>query len=68
VIFQSALPIGYLAYEGVVTVDWNRFYALVENGFATITSLAANLIQTTAIGLPMLGGFDAGFVIGFKQE
>ena len=61
------IPLGYLAYKGIITVDWNGLYTLMENGVTASANLAGNLIQTTTTGLPMMGGFGIGFAIGFKQ-
>lgn len=62
-----ALPLGYLSYKGIITVDWNALYSLMESGLTSIVNFAVNLIQTTTIALPILGGFGAGFAIGFKR-
>ena len=62
-----AIPLGYLAYKGIITVDWTKLYNLTQNGLTMAANLIANLIQTTSVGLPMLGGFGAGFAVGLKR-
>jgi len=62
-----ALPLSYLAYKGVVTVDWTKLYDLIQSGSTMTANFIANLIQTTSVGFPMLGGFGAGFAVGLKK-
>jgi len=62
-----AIPLGYLAYKGVISVDWAKLYDLTQNGLTMAANLITSLIQTASVGFPMLGGFGAGFAVGLKK-
>jgi len=62
-----AVPIGYLTYLGVIKVDFDKLYALINSAGTAGISALTNLVQTISIALPVLGGFAAGFAIGFKK-
>ena len=62
-----AVPLGYLSYKGIITVDWNALYALMQSAITSSAGLIANLIQSVSIGIPVLGGFGTGFAVGFQK-
>ncbi|MGD0423074.1 MAG: FUN14 domain-containing protein [Candidatus Bathyarchaeia archaeon] len=62
-----ALPLGYLSYKGIITIDWNALYTLLQTTLSSAASFIAGLIQTVSIGIPVLGGFGMGFVVGFQK-
>ena len=62
-----ALPLGYLSYKGIITIDWNALYNLLQTTLTSAATFIAGLIQTVSIGIPVLGGFGTGFVVGFQK-
>lgn len=61
------IPLGYLSYKGIITVDWIALYNLIQSSVTSGASFVTGLIQTMTIGLPILGGFGTGFVLGFQK-
>ena len=62
-----AIPIGYLTYEGVITINWDKLYALLDSAASASFSWLSTLAQTVAIAVPALSGFATGFAIGFQK-
>lgn len=62
-----AVPLGYLSYKGIVTVDWTALYNLMQTSVTSGAGLITNLVQSISIGIPVLGGFGTGFVVGFQK-
>jgi uncharacterized membrane protein (Fun14 family) len=62
-----AIPIGYLTYEGVITINWDKLYALLDSAASASVSWLSTLAQTVAIAVPALGGFATGFAVGFQK-
>ena len=62
-----AIPMGYLAYEGVITVNWDRLYALLSSAASASASWFSSAAQAVAVAVPALGGFAAGFAVGFQK-
>jgi uncharacterized membrane protein (Fun14 family) len=62
-----AIPIGYLTYEGVISINWDKLYALLDSATYASVSWLSTLAQTVAIAVPALGGFATGFAIGFQK-
>jgi uncharacterized membrane protein (Fun14 family) len=62
-----AIPIGYLTYEGVITINWDKLYTLLDSAASASVSWLSTLAQTVAIAVPALGGFATGFAIGFQK-
>jgi uncharacterized membrane protein (Fun14 family) len=61
------IPLGYLTYKGIITVNWNALYTLMQSTVTSSASFIASLIQTVSIGIPVLGGFGTGFAVGFQK-
>jgi uncharacterized membrane protein (Fun14 family) len=62
-----AIPLGYLAYEGVITINWDRLYTLLDSAAIASVSWFSTLAQTVAVAVPALGGFATGFAVGFQK-
>ncbi len=61
------IPLGYLTYEGVITINYDRLYALVNSAASASASWFSTAAQTVAVAVPALGGFAAGFALGFQK-
>jgi uncharacterized membrane protein (Fun14 family) len=61
------IPLGYLAYEGVITINWDRLYALLDSAASASISWFSTAAQAVAIAVPAFGGFVAGFAVGFQK-
>ena len=61
------IPLGYLAYEGVITINWDRLYALLNSAASASVSWFSTAAQAVAIAVPAFGGFVAGFAVGFQK-
>ena len=62
-----AIPLGYFTYEGVITINWDRLYTLLNAAATAGVSWFSTLAQTVAIAVPALGGFATGFAVGFQK-
>jgi len=62
-----AVPLGYLTYEGVITINWDRLYALIDSATSASVSWFSTVAQTVAVAVPALGGFATGFAVGFQK-
>ena len=62
-----AIPLGYLTYEGVITINWDRLYVLLDSAAYASVSWLSNLAQTVAVAVPAFGGFATGFAVGFQK-
>lgn len=62
-----AIPIGYLTYEGVITINWDRLYTLLDSAASASVSWFATVAQTVAVAVPAFGGFATGFAVGFQK-
>ena len=60
------IPKGYLTYEGVITVNWDKLYALLDSA-ASSASWFSTATQAVAVAVPAFGGFAAGFALGFQK-
>jgi uncharacterized membrane protein (Fun14 family) len=61
------IPLGYLTYEGVITINWDRLYALLNSAASASVSWFSTTAQAVAIAVPAFGGFAAGFAVGFQK-
>ena len=61
------IPLGYLTYEGVITINWDRFYALLNSAAYASASWFSTAAQAVAVAVPAFGGFAAGFAVGFQK-
>jgi uncharacterized membrane protein (Fun14 family) len=61
------IPLGYLAYEGVVTINWDRLYALLNSAASASVSWFSTVTQAVAVAVPAFGGFATGFAVGFQK-
>ena len=61
------IPLGYLTYEGVITINWDRLYALLDSAASAGISWFSTTAQAAAIAIPAFGGFAAGFAVGFQK-
>ena len=61
------IPLGYLAYEGVITINWDRLYSLLESAASASVSWFSTTAQAVAVAVPAFGGFAAGFAVGFQK-
>jgi len=61
------VPLGYLTYEGVITINWDKLYALLDSAASASISWLSTTAQAAAIAVPAFGGFAAGFAIGFQK-
>jgi len=62
-----ALPVGYLTYEGVITVNWDRLCALLNSAATASVSWFSTAAQVVAVAVPAFGRFAAGFAVGFQK-
>ena len=61
------IPFGYLTYEGVITINWDRLYALLDSAASSSISWLSTTAQAVAVAVPAFGGFAAGFAVGFQK-
>ena len=61
------IPLGYLTYEGVITINWDKLYALLDSAATVSASWFSTTAQAAAIAVPAFGGFAAGFAVGFQK-
>ena len=61
------IPFGYLTYEGVITINWDRLYALLNSAVSSSVSWFSATAQAVAIAVPAFGGFATGFAVGFQK-
>jgi len=61
------IPLGYLTYEGVITINWDRLYALLNSAASASTSWFSTAAQAVSVAIPAFGGFAAGFAVGFQK-
>ena len=61
------IPLGYLSYEGVITINWDRLYALLDSAATASVSWFSTAAQAVSIAVPAFGGFAAGFALGFHK-
>ena len=61
------VPLGYLTYEGVITVNWDRLYALLNSAASAGASWFSTAAQVVAVAVPAFGGFLTGFAVGFQK-
>ena len=61
------IPLGYLTYEGVVTVNWDRLYAILNSAASASASWFSTTAQAVSVAVPAFGGFAAGFALGFQK-
>jgi len=61
------IPFGYLTYEGVITINWDRLYALLDSAASISISWLSTTAQAVAVAVPAFGGFAAGFAVGFQK-
>jgi uncharacterized membrane protein (Fun14 family) len=57
------IPLGYLTYEGVITVNWGRLSELLSASASWLSTTA----QAVAVAVPAFGGFATGFALGFQK-
>jgi len=60
-------PLGYLTYEGVITINWDRLYALLNAAASVSVSWLSTASQAVAVAVPAFGGFATGFAVGFQK-
>ena len=61
------IPMGYLSYEGVITINWDRLSALLNSAASAGSSWLSSAAQTVAVAVPAFGGFALGFGVGFQK-
>ena len=61
------IPLGYLSYEGVITINWDRLYALLDSAATASASWFSSAAQAMTVAVPAFGGFAAGFAVGFQK-
>jgi len=61
------IPMGYLTYEGVITINWERLYTLLNSAATASASWFSTAAQTVSLVVPAFGGFAAGFAVGFQK-
>jgi uncharacterized membrane protein (Fun14 family) len=61
------IPLGYLSYEGVIIINWDRLYALLNSAASASASWFSTAAQAVAVAVPAFGGFAAGFAVGFQK-
>jgi uncharacterized membrane protein (Fun14 family) len=71
-LFIAAL--GYLEYQRIVSVDWNRIQVVSQNGFVWVTNTIAHISNTIGtshsishIGIPLASSASAGMVLGLAR-
>ena len=81
IIIVAGLLVGilyYLQYNGLITLDWSKLEAALGSGMANISGLdlstpflpgISNQIMDALSnsGIPLTGGFAAGFAFGFSK-
>ena len=61
------IPLGYLTYEGVITINWDRLFELLNSAASASASWFSTATQALAVAVPAFGGFAAGFALGFQK-
>lgn len=61
------IPMGYLTYQGVITVNWNRLYQLLNSAASASATWFTTAAQAVSVAVPAFGGFAAGFALGFQK-
>ena len=61
------IPLGYLTYEGVITVNWDRLYAFLNSAASASASWLSTAAQAVTVAVPAFGGFATGFAVGFQK-
>jgi len=61
------IPLGYLTYEGVITINWDRLYSLLNSAASASASWFSTATQAVAVAVPAFGGFATGFAVGFQK-
>jgi uncharacterized membrane protein (Fun14 family) len=61
------IPMGYLSYEGVITINWNRLSTLLNSATSAGASWVSSAAQAVAVAVPAFGGFALGFGVGFQK-
>jgi uncharacterized membrane protein (Fun14 family) len=61
------IPIAYLTYEGIITINWDRLYALLNSAASASASWFSSAAQAVSVAVPAFGGFAAGFALGFQK-
>jgi uncharacterized membrane protein (Fun14 family) len=71
-LFIAAL--GYLEYQRIVSVDWNRIQVVSQNGFVWVTNTIAHISNTIGtshsishIGILLASSASAGMVLGLAR-
>jgi len=59
------VPLSYLSYKGIVTVNWTVLYGLVSEAAIWCEGQLVGLISAVDIAVPAFAGFGAGFLLGF---
>lgn len=62
-----AVPLWYLISNHIITVDWTALQNMLQTSVTYGAGLLTTLVQSISIGIPVLGGFGTGFLIGFKK-
>jgi len=61
------IPMGYLTYEGVITINWDRLSTLLNSAASAGASWFSSAAQAVSVAVPAFGGFAAGFAVGFQK-
>ena len=61
------IPLGYLTYEGVITINWDRLYTFLSSAATASASWLSTTAQAFAVAVPAFGGFATGFAVGFQK-
>jgi len=61
------VPMAFLTYEGVISVNWDRLYALLNSAASASASWFSSATQAVAVAVPGFGGFAIGFGLGFQK-
>jgi uncharacterized membrane protein (Fun14 family) len=61
------IPMGFLSYEGVITINWDRLSALLNSAASAGAFWFSSAAQAVAVAVPGFGGFLAGFALGFQR-
>jgi len=61
------IPMGYLTYEGVITINLERLSTLLNSAASAGASWFSSATQAVAVAVPGFGGFAIGFGVGFQR-
>ena len=61
----GAIILIYLGYEGIISINYDKFAAMIEHLIGT-ASQASTVLTPIIANLPFAGSFIAGLAVGIK--